>query len=297
MFTSPVCQHFFTRDLCFSFFMFVSRVRSSPPPLTQWLSGGSSAVFTLLLDLDFIQELRRRKRNWVWSSREDPETWGAQEEEEELSVILQRRSRDLRSSGGGRQTGAYNSNGVKSTTLPLWCGGEIWSNRNWKYLSTSNSNGSWVNVLSYISPVNNYKTNKVINEAPGILMIIKSLNLCRLGSFTPPPPSLPILTPVVTMATETDFIQFTSRCLVAMTMAGCLAAAESLCLPAVVSSAVQSPCVLQQRSSKRPSVPLSVLIPPSWMEQDSVGGARWAQHGVSGVLDPASRPLCICQLS
>ena len=26
-----VCQHFFTRDLCFSFFMFVSRVRSPPP--------------------------------------------------------------------------------------------------------------------------------------------------------------------------------------------------------------------------------------------------------------------------
>ena len=74
-----VCQHFFTRDICFSFFMCVSRVRS-PPPLTQWLSGGSSAVFTLLLDLDFIQELRRTKTNWVWSSREDPETWGAQSE-------------------------------------------------------------------------------------------------------------------------------------------------------------------------------------------------------------------------
>ena len=53
-------------------------LEAPPPPPTQWISGGSSAVFTLLLDLDFIQELRRRKINWV--------------------LILQRRSRDLRSS-------------------------------------------------------------------------------------------------------------------------------------------------------------------------------------------------------
>ena len=49
-------------------------LEASPPPLSE----SSSAVFTLLLDLDFTQELRRRKTNWVWSSREDPENWGAQ---------------------------------------------------------------------------------------------------------------------------------------------------------------------------------------------------------------------------
>ena len=33
-----VCQHFFTREICFSFFMFVSCVRSSSPPhsVNQW---------------------------------------------------------------------------------------------------------------------------------------------------------------------------------------------------------------------------------------------------------------------
>ena len=76
-----VCQHFFTRDICFSFFMCVSRVRSPPPPPTH-----SVTQWRILCCVHTAPGFRLYT--------------GAQEEEEKLSLILQRRSRELRSSGG-----------------------------------------------------------------------------------------------------------------------------------------------------------------------------------------------------